>query len=261
MSITDDEDANFQPRILSKQAGAIIRVIDPGVVQKSGWRVRRCEEAALRLVKDQTQTPLPELYVANYFSKDGEEHGDFLMSLVDGSPLHSVWENFDNDTKKQICHELWEVIRQLRGIARPSGFGDFYQCLADGSPSSDVLLEDLNKPPFPILNDNDLRARVYERYLNSNGGSYPEELPSILPRSSASVFTHGDLTPRNIIVNSAGRITGILDWENAGWYPDYWEYANIMKPSRDTDWMGWMDSTKPQEWDIIGIAKARRVLF
>lgn len=49
------------------------------------------------------------------------------------------------------------------------------------------------------------------------------------------------------MVDSVGRITGIVDCENAGWYPDYWEYANVMKPSDDIDWMAWMDSTKPQE--------------
>ncbi|KAL2757432.1 hypothetical protein ACRALDRAFT_2100321 [Sodiomyces alcalophilus JCM 7366] len=258
----DDEDnTDFRPRLLSNQSGAIIRVIDPGVVQKRGDRVTRSEEAALFFVKEYTKVPLPELYAADYFFKDGKEHGIFLMSLVDGSPLHVVWDGFDNSTKERICHELWGTVRQLRQIPRPPALGHLYQCLADGSPSSDVLLEDLNQPPSPILSDDDLQARIYKRYLHHNGGSFPENLPSILPHSSKSVFTHGDLTPRNIIVDSAGRITGIVDWENAGWYPDYWEYANMMKPSNDDDWMAWMDSTKPQEWDITGIMKARRVLF
>lgn len=183
------------------------------------------------------------------------------MSLVDGSPLQVVWDGFENSTKERICHELWGIVRQLRQIPQPPAFGHLYQCLADGSPSADVLLQDLNEPPFPILTDDDLQARIYQRYLHYNGGSFPENLPDMLPRSSTSVFTHGDLTPRNIMVDRAGRITGIVDWENAGWYPDYWEYANIMKPSKDRDWIAWMDSTKPQEWDITGITKARRVLF
>jgi hypothetical protein len=63
------------------------------------------------------------------------------------------------------------------------------------------------------------------------------------------------------MVDGNGQITAILDWERAGWYPEYWEFANIMKPSNDWDWMRWMDHTKPVEWDITGIAKARRVLF
>ncbi|KAK2740529.1 hypothetical protein FQN55_008872 [Onygenales sp. PD_40] len=38
------------------------------------------------------------------------------------------------------------------------------------------------------------------------------------------VFTHGDLNPRNILAEN-GKITGIVDWENAGWFPEYWEYT------------------------------------
>ncbi|KAH8179737.1 sulfate permease family protein [Sarocladium implicatum] len=99
----------------------------------------------------------------------------------------------------------------------------------------DILLKDLRDPPAPIKTDDALRARIYERYLHYNGRSFPETLTDHLPRSSESVFTHGDLAPRNIMVDSAGRINGILDWELAGWYPDYWEQASMQKPSRDRD--------------------------
>jgi hypothetical protein len=36
-------------------------------------------------------------------------------------------------------------------------------------------------------------------------------------------------------------ITGILDWEWVGWYPDYWEYAQIMRPAFEGDFNvdGW----------------------
>lgn len=91
MSIIDEEDGtDFQPRILSNQSGAVIKVIDPGVVQKRGDRTTRSEEAALRLVKEYTRVPLPELYTANYFFKDGEEHSIFLISLIKGSPLQVI---------------------------------------------------------------------------------------------------------------------------------------------------------------------------
>jgi hypothetical protein len=183
------------------------------------------------------------------------------MELADGSPLNSLWDGFDNDTKERICRNIGQVVVRLQQIPRPPAFADLYQCGADGSPTIDVLIRDINEIGTPILTDEALRARIYERYLHFNGGSYPESLPDILPRSSTSVFTYGDLTPRNIMVDGNGQITAILDWERAGWYPEYWEFENIMKPSNDWDWMRWMDHTKPVEWDITGIAKARRVLF
>lgn len=36
-------------------------------------------------------------------------------------------------------------------------------------------------------------------------------------------LSHGDLALRNIVVDGRGRLVGLVDWENAGWYPDYWE--------------------------------------
>ncbi|KAH9922961.1 uncharacterized protein B0H18DRAFT_1182825 [Fomitopsis serialis] len=49
--------------------------------------------------------------------------------------------------------------------------------------------------------------------------------------SHAVVFTHGDLMPHNIMVKD-GHITGIIDWEAAGWYPEYWEFTTMLKGLR-----------------------------
>ena len=43
-------------------------------------------------------------------------------------------------------------------------------------------------------------------------------------RQYCTKFTHSDITPRNILVKD-GKITAIVDWEMAGWYPEYWEYT------------------------------------
>lgn len=83
----------------------------------------------------------------------------------------------------------------------------------------------------------------------------------MLLKSARSVFTHGDIAPRNIMVDENGNITGIIDWEWAGWYPDYWEYAQIMRPAFWEDWSVWMERTAPEQWDLAGVNDARKVLF
>jgi thiamine kinase-like enzyme len=43
-------------------------------------------------------------------------------------------------------------------------------------------------------------------------------------------FTHADLTLGNIIISGipgSQRIVGVIDWEQAGWYPEYWEYCKL----------------------------------
>jgi aminoglycoside phosphotransferase (APT) family kinase protein len=46
-----------------------------------------------------------------------------------------------------------------------------------------------------------------------------------LPDDCAIKFTHGDLHPSNIIITSSRpyRILAIIDWEQSGWLPAYWE--------------------------------------
>jgi len=231
---------------------------DNNLVWKSGSRVRCSEEIAIRLVKQHTSVPVPIIIFSGY----EPEKGKIGMSFVPGFTLESIWDGLDERNKERVCREIWTMIAQWRQIPRPDHLADFYQCLADGSPATtDVLLKDLEDPPRSLHTDEAVRIRIHQRYLRYHGQRYADTLLSILPRSSDSLFTHGDVAPRNIMVDGSGHITGIIDWELAGWYPDYWEYANIMKPSRDKDWQSWMDRTATHLWDLSGITAARRVLF
>lgn len=53
-------------------------------------------------------------------------------------------------------------------------------------------------------------------------------------------MTHGDLCPLNILVESEDivHISGIVDWDTGGTYPEYWEYVNAFKSSfySQNDW-------------------------
>ena len=230
---------------------------DDTLVLKCGYRVRYSEEVALKLVKQYTSVPVPKIIFP--FSSNEPGKGTIGMNFIPGFTLKSMWDKFDERTKEQICHEIWSMIAQWRQI-RPVFCT--HQCLADGSAATtDLLLKDLEDPPRPLDTDEAVRLRIYERYLDSHGTRYADTLLDMLPRSRASIFTHADVAPRNILVDKDGHITGIIDWERAGWYPDYWEYANIMKPSSDADWQKWMDQTAPQQWDLSGIDAARRVLL
>lgn len=40
-------------------------------------------------------------------------------------------------------------------------------------------------------------------------------------------FTHGDINSSNILVKG-GKIVGLIDFEYAGFYPEYWEYTCAM---------------------------------
>jgi thiamine kinase-like enzyme len=65
-------------------------------------------------------------------------------------------------------------------------------------------------------------------------GFFARNLPKALANRS-SVFTHADLQRKNILVlevpaSSPGprrlEVSAVVDWEEKGWYPSYWEYAS-----------------------------------
>lgn len=64
---------------------------------------------------------------------------------------------------------------------------------------------------------------------------------SCLREDHRIVMTHGDVHARNIIVDNSSdlKITGIVDWETGGGYPEYWEYIKAVQIpfiGRESDW-------------------------
>ena len=49
------------------------------------------------------------------------------------------------------------------------------------------------------------------------------------------MLTHGDLNTGNIFIHE-GRVSGIIDWEHAGYYPDWWEYASAYTWVEEGEW-------------------------
>jgi hypothetical protein len=56
-------------------------------------------------------------------------------------------------------------------------------------------------------------------------------------------FTHADIAPRNMRVKD-GKITGIIVWEFAGWYPEYWEYTKMFYGGERPVWKKWFDAVE-----------------
>ena len=232
-------------------------------IEKHGWRVAAPEALAMYLVEEDTTIPCPKV-LDTYFIKG---HGQIVMAYIPRRTLDKVWPDLNDSQKQESCEEIWAIIRSVRNIPRPVHLERLYLCLADGSASDDPLIEDkATKSPVPLRSDTEVRARIHSRYITWGGHTYAKVLPDMLPRSTRSVFTHADIASRNILADDSGHITGLIDWEMAGWFPDYWEVANIMKPMGSSigyDWQDCMKDTMPSEFAVVlqGINAARIVLF
>lgn len=223
--------------------------------------------------------PIPEVKWARYKRDNNGDvvAGELAMTRIPGDTLKVTWADFDDTVKGRICKDIWALVDVIRTISRPEApereAGSPYRyCTADASPSYCPLLGDNNDVMPRYFDAKTLQDRIYTRYVARHGLSYrdsaqflPEGLAKISPSPSSNkaVFTHGNIAPRNIMVDSEGHIIALLDWESSGWFPDYWEFVQMMKfcSEEEHDWQLWMDRTKPVAWDITPIQKARRVLF
>ena len=84
-------------------------------------------------------------------------------------------------------------------------------------------------------------------------------LPNIVGKSHDKphriTFTHGDLHVHNIL-SLNGKMTGLIDWDCAGWFPEYWDYAvAIYHHRRNPFWVGCFSRVFPQYEDELEIER------
>jgi len=156
------------------------------------------------------------------------------MEYVDALSLDRLWTSMPKDEKQNILLQLQGYINQLRRLVPPR---PGYIQTADGSPCFDPRLQGDPFGPFSSV-------QAFHEFLGHDfmrtSDTYSEFrglFEKCAEGSYGTVFTHGDIAPRNILVKD-GRIVAIIDWELAGWYPEYWEYARLKFSNHDApDWV------------------------
>ncbi|KAI0888288.1 kinase-like domain-containing protein [Annulohypoxylon maeteangense] len=162
-----------------------------------------------------------------------------FMTYIPGLDLEKAWPQLNVAQKQDISSQLDALFSELRLLP----------CLED-SPlggAQGELCKDarrgLRVASTPITS-----VKEFEDFVFSGSRSatpvYLEFLRGLCPPSpNKSVFTHGDVRPANIVVDSddSGKwqVTGIIDWERSGFYPEYWEsikITNCLYAGEDWDW-------------------------
>ncbi|GLA14183.1 hypothetical protein AnigIFM62618_011604 [Aspergillus niger] len=148
------------------------------------------------------------------------------MSFIEGQSLDRVWETYDSITKAQITTQLRVYIGELRQIG--NGNGSYYIGSIGPGPVTDPILENYHNKG-PITSEVEFDNTLVKAYQAQAPKRHTKNLLSgmLFQRKHRTVLTHGDLRLANIMVND-GHVTGIVDWEFSGWYPEYWEFAKAL---------------------------------
>lgn len=217
-------------RIVPDSTIQVFRVDDKTVVKLCD-PTRLAEAEALRFIRSKTSLPVPEVY--NAYVDESTDRGVIVMEYIEGDVLQDVIDEMDDDRREKIALELQKFMTELRSFE-----GDLIGSV-DGSPCEDpVFCAELGGfGPYKTEHDfNEGLIRAMNLSQTNSWVDHVTKLVRAMP-SHKIVLTHGDLSPRNIIVKD-DKIAGIIDWEMAGFYPEYWEYIKAMyHPNWQSCWV------------------------
>lgn len=163
-----------------------------------------------------------------------------FMSYVEGASLASFWPYLSPELKSSVRSQLGEILRCLRRVPLQSkylGSGDPPRCRdlrRHVRTSAECISTEMEFNAFLISTRRELNP-VYVGLCTST-----------LSTSHQVVMTHSDIRPENILVLYTApntiRITGLVDWELSGAYPEYWEYVKALAGVNSdlSDWYSYL---------------------
>lgn len=225
---------------LAKFYGGDTAMIGDTFVKCSG-RVRVTEALTMMFIRDNTTIPVPR--VINVLTRGARVY--IVMERIRGRNLERAWSSLTQEQKRRICEQLRGYTSELRSL-RPPNPGRVEA--VDGTACYDLRISEGLFGPFKTIDG--LHTHLGYDFALERPERYPriqETLKKCMGRHYRTVFTHGDLGLYNVLVRG-GKIVAVLDWETAGWFPEYWEYA----------WTHWSNWRLPEFQEMIKAGAAMK---
>lgn len=163
-----------------------------------------------------------------------------------------IYEWFDQDRSFLIVERLghctvndaWPSLSSLQREQTISTVGRYCQLLARNT--SRTLSSVTGKPCLePYLASSDSQVVGPLTFAQCQHHFHPSPTGCLL--SEQFHFYHPDLGPTNIMMSKDGTVAGIIDWEAAGYYPEFW-IATKPAVSSGLDFCPVPDGTPQWEW-------------
>ncbi|BGP17475.1 hypothetical protein JCM10213_004429 [Rhodosporidiobolus nylandii] len=183
---------------------------------KEGKDIDRGEAQMTELARKKTGLPIPKVYRV-------ELHGDSTYSYLEALPgrdLASAMIRLSPPQIQALQKELGQAVKRLHRVKAPVGS----RVGAPGSRTLFAMFPEREITPF-LQTPAEFHAWLRQLYLShypTRAEEYDREIGSHFDDSAPLVLVHGDLHPLNILVDG-GKLSGIIDFGRAGWYPEWVE--------------------------------------
>ncbi|KAJ5845054.1 hypothetical protein N7534_008723 [Penicillium rubens] len=174
-------------------------------------------------------------------------HGNvnaMFMSYIPGVTVERAWPSLSHEAKLSLQKQLDWIFSRLRSLRRDDG-PQLGGVGGEGVKDYRIMEVFAKKGITTARQFDELQFSAEHRA----SPSYVKLLRSFLNEENktinGSVFTHGDLKKSNIVVQKdpshadAYTVTGVIDWEESGFYPEYYECATLSNGQsidHDDDW-------------------------
>ncbi|KJY01912.1 phosphotransferase enzyme family protein [Zymoseptoria brevis] len=222
--------------LCDRETSKVVAFSDSIIVKFGGGAYLREGQTLIYLEKHVPDVPAPRLYAMYY---DAEQLF-MVMERVPGKQLDTVWPLLTELEKDMVTIKLCAIFESMRQAECP--WPQFFGGLDEGGVCHNLLYSQKEDDqeflgPFhseaafvTALTDNfralverndrpDFKVRHFEAHLGNVLGSFRPTL------------THSDLHKTNILLEQISSEGGarsfnvaLVDWEYAGWYPDFWEF-------------------------------------
>ncbi|GAA5948396.1 hypothetical protein JCM10213_004409 [Rhodosporidiobolus nylandii] len=186
------------------------------LIVKGGTQIDEGEARITEIARETTGLPIPKVY---HVEKDGDATFIYFEKMP-GETLDSTFRHIPPAQRRAIFADIKESITRLHQVKAP--------------PSARVGM--LGRRPLETLFDDhpvytaffssaEFYAWLRRLYLHAfpdKADEYDREIGSHFDDSAPLVLVHGDLSSRNILVKD-GRLSGLIDFGRAGWYPEWVE--------------------------------------
>jgi hypothetical protein len=158
------------------------------------------------------------------------------MEYIEGHDLDELWPSLSIWSRLKLAWVLRGYVRQLRNIKLP------YQGIPGPiNPLGLTSIEcrghyfpDIRAGPFSSYTamsawfDGRRRlSNLFDQLRLADPSNYKEPPQVRFDDSLPLVLIHGDISVYNVRLGTDGKVW-LIDWENAGVYPQWFEYASIM---------------------------------
>ena len=171
----------------------------------------RAEVESMRLVRQRTQVPVPEIYIYDT-TRCLLPSEFFLMEFVPGVPFHKLRNQLSDEVQQNVRREMGRMTREMAEITGPV-FGYWTQPCQPGVTWRDCFASMLQG----VLQDGlDVQVdleRPYDEIYRILERNFPA-----LDEVSTPRLVHWDLWDGNVFVDpQSGKVTGLIDFERALW--------------------------------------------